>query len=274
MKQSSLESVLRRDRLIVAAALLVVTALAWLYIFWLAEDMAMGGMEMAGFRMVPTGIGLMLPAQVAWQPMEFLWVFAMWAVMMIGMMTPSAAPMILLHVRVGRQAAKDRKPFAATGWFVTGYLLAWVGFSLMATLGHWVLDRAALLDAAMASQSNLLGGVVLLAAGAYQFTPLKSACLRQCQTPWQFLSDHGGFRREALGALSLGARHGMYCVGCCWILMALLFVGGAMNLLWIAALSIFVLAEKVFPAKYLISWISGAIFVVAGLWLLTPLHIY
>jgi predicted metal-binding membrane protein len=272
MTQSSLESVLRRDRIIVAVALLAVMALSWLYLFWLAEDMTMGGMDMAGFRMVPAGIGMMLPAQAAWQPMEFLWVFAMWAVMMIGMMMPSAAPMILLYVRVGRQAAKDNKPFAATGWFATGYLLAWAGFSLMATFGHWILDRSALLDATMASNSSLLGGIVLLAAGAYQFTPLKNACLHQCQTPWQLLSDHGGFRREALGALTLGARHGMYCVGCCWILMALLFVGGAMNLLWIAALSIFVLAEKVSPAKYFISWISGAIFIVAGLWLLTPPH--
>jgi predicted metal-binding membrane protein len=271
---NSLESVLRRDRIIVAAALLVVTALAWFYIFWLAEDMAMGGMDMTGFRMVPAGVGLMLPAQSAWQPMEFLWVFAMWAVMMIGMMTPSAAPMILLYSRMGRQAAKDNKPFAATGWFATGYLLAWAGFSLLATLGHWLFDRSELLDATMASKSNLLGGIVLLAAGAYQFTPLKNACLHRCQTPWQFLSDNGGFRREALGALSLGARHGLYCVGCCWILMALLFIGGAMNLLWIAGLSIFVLAERVSPAKYFISWISGAICVVAGLWLLSGMHVH
>jgi predicted metal-binding membrane protein len=125
----------------------------------------------------------------------------MWAVMMIGMMAPSAAPMILMYARVGRQGKVDGKPFAPTGWFATGYFLAWIGFSLVATLVQWAIERAALLDSRMASASNVLGGIVLIAAGAYQWTPLKGVCLAQCQTPFQFLMRHGGFRPDLQGCL-------------------------------------------------------------------------
>ena len=151
MTDAMLESILRRDRIIVAAALAALTALAWTYVLWLAADMDMGEMEMAGFRMVPAGIGLMAPAPAPWQAIEFGYVFAMWAVMMVGMMTPSAAPMILIYARVGRQAAAQGKPFAAAGWFATGYLLTWAGFALAATAAQWALDRMALLDEKMAS---------------------------------------------------------------------------------------------------------------------------
>jgi predicted metal-binding membrane protein len=129
-----LEAVLRRERLIVLAALGFIVALAWSYVIWLANDMDMGGMDMAGFRMIPAGMGIMLPANVPWRAIEFAYVFAMWAVMMVGMMAPSAAPMILLYARVGRQGKAEGRPFAATGWFATGYFLAWTGFSLIATL--------------------------------------------------------------------------------------------------------------------------------------------
>ena len=268
MTDAALESVLRRDRAIVAAALVIVTALAWAYVLWLAADMAIGGMEMTGFRMIPAGIGLMAPARAPWQPIEFAFVFAMWAVMMLGMMMPSATPMILLYARVGRQAAIAGKPFAATGWFAAGYLLIWAGFALTATTAQWALERFALLTPMLESVSGLFGGVVLIAAGLYQWTPLKDVCLRQCQAPWLFIQRHGGFRRDAAGSLALGMRHGCYCVGCCWVLMALLFVGGVMNVLWIAAIAIFVLAEKVIPAGRLISRIAGVGFVAAGVWLL------
>ncbi len=129
-------------------------------------------------------------------------------------------------------------------------------------------DRAALLNSMMEGTSNLFGGIVLIAAGFYQWTPLKDACLSQCQAPLHFIQRHGGFRRDAAGSLALGARHGAYCVGCCWALMALLFVGGVMNVLWIATLAILLLAEKLIPAGRLISRISGAGFVAGGAWLL------
>src|SRR5215469_2854394 len=183
----TLETVLRRDRAIVIAALAVLTTLAWADIFWLADDMAMGGMDMTGFRMIPAGQGLMMPASAPWQPIEFAYVFAMWAVMMVGMMTPSVAPMILIYARVGRQAVIDGKPFAATAWFVGGYLLAWTAFSIAATLAQWALERAALLTPMMASASNILGGVVLIVAGLYQWTPFKEACLFNCQSPLTFI---------------------------------------------------------------------------------------
>jgi predicted metal-binding membrane protein len=264
MTDSTLETVLRRDRLIVAGALGVLVALAWAYVLWLAADMDMGGMDMSGFRMVPAGIGLMAPAAAPWSAVEFAFVFAMWAVMMVGMMAPSAAPMILMHARVGRQGKAEGKPLAATGWFAAGYFLVWIGFSLAATLVQWVIERAALLDSRMASASNMLGGIVLIAAGVYQWTPLKDVCLAQCQTPFQFLMRHGGFRRDLPGCLLLGLRHGVYCVGCCWALMALLFVGGVMNVLWIALLALLVLLEKLTPFGRWIARAAGVACVAAG----------
>lgn len=259
---------LRRDRGVAVAALAALTAIAWGYLLWLADDMRMGGMDMTGFRTVPAGRGLMMPVEEPWEAIELVFAFAMWAVMMVGMMTPSAAPMILLYVRVGRQAAAQRKPFAPAAWFAAGYLLAWCAFALAATLAHWALDRALLLTPMMESASRAFGGVVLIAAGLYQWTPLKDVCLRQCQAPWLFLQRHGGFRRDALGSLALGARHGSYCVGCCWALMALLFVGGVMSLLWIAALAVLVLAEKVIPAGRLISRAAGLGLIAWGAYLL------
>jgi predicted metal-binding membrane protein len=259
---------LRRDRAIIIAALTLLTILAWADLVLLADDMSMGGMDMTGFRMIPAGQSLMMPASEPWKPIEFGYVFAMWIVMMIGMMTPSVAPMILIYARVGRQAAVDGKPFAATAWFVGGYLLAWTAFSLAATSAQWALERAALLSPMMTGVSNILGGIVLIIAGFYQWTPIKDACLFQCQTPLAFILRHGGFRGDPVGALTLGIKHGIYCIGCCWALMALLFVGGVMNLTWIAALAILVLLEKVVPAGRIIARLAGIGFVAAGGWLL------
>ena len=266
--EDAFEAVLRRERAVVIAALAILTALAWMDLAWLADDMAMGGMDMSGFRMIPAGQGLMMPAGAPWQPIEFAYVFAMWAVMMIGMMTPSVAPMILIYARVGKQADMSGQPFAASAWFAAGYLVAWTGFSLAATFAQWALQRAALLTPMMESASNVLGGVVLIAAGVYQWTPVKEACLSYCQAPLTFIMRHGGFRREAAGALTLGFRHGLYCIGCCWALMLLLFVGGVMNLLWIAALAMLVLFEKTVPFGKSVSRVAGVAFIAMGAWLL------
>src|SRR5262249_25163119 len=268
MTDSSLELVLRRDRLVVAGALGVVVALAWGYVLWLAAVMAMGGMDMSEFRMIPAGMGLMARANAPWKAIEFAFVFAMWAVMMVGMMAPSAAPMILMYARVGRRRKTEGKPLAATGWFAAGYVLAWTGFSLAATLIQWTIERAALLDSRLASVSNVLGALVIVVPGVYQGTPLKDVCLAQCQSPLQFLMRHGGFRGDVSGCLLLGLRHGAYCVGCCWALMALLFVGGVMNVLWIALLSILVLLEKLTPFGRWIARAAGVVCVAAGVWML------
>jgi predicted metal-binding membrane protein len=259
-----LETVLRRERLVVGAALGAIIALAWAYVLWLAADMDMGGMDMHGLRMVPAGIGLMAPAAAPWSAVEFAFVFAMWAVMMVGMMTPSAAPMILMYARVGRQGRSAGRPLAATGWFVAGYFLAWTAFSLAATLVQWVLEREALLDPRMASASPVLAAIVLAAAGVYQWTPLKEACLAQCRTPFGFLMRHGGFRGDVAGCVRLGLRHGAWCVGCCWSLMALLFVVGVMNVLWIALLALLVLLEKATPWGWWIARAAGVACVAAA----------
>ena len=264
----SFEAVLRRDRAIVLAALAVITTLAWTDIIWLADDTAMDGMDMTGFRMIPAGQGLMMPANTPWQPLEFAYVFAMWVVMMIGMMMPSVAPLILLYARVGRQAVLSGHPFAVSGWFASGYLIAWLGFSLAATSAQWALERAALLTPMMESASAVLGGIILIAAGIYQWTPIKEACLSYCQAPLTFIMRHGGFRSDASGALALGLRHGLYCIGCCWALMLLLFVGGVMNVLWIAALAALVLLEKALPFGKFVSRIFGCVFIAGGAWFL------
>src|SRR5215471_4592363 len=146
MTDGTLETVLRRDRLVVASALGAIAALAWGYVLWLAADMDMGGMDMTGFRMIPAGMGIMAPTNAPWKTIEFAFVFAMWAVMMVGMMAPSVAPMILMYARVGRQGKVAGKPLAATGWFAAGYFLVWIGFSLVATLAQWMVERTALLD--------------------------------------------------------------------------------------------------------------------------------
>jgi predicted metal-binding membrane protein len=147
-------------------------------------------------------------------------------------------------------------------------VLAWIAFAFVATTTQWLLESAALLTSEMTLISDIAGGVVLLAIGLYQWTPLKDACLRQCQSPLLFIHRHGGFRRDALGSIGLGLRHGLYCVGCCWTLMALLFIGGVMNVLWIAALAAFVLIEKILPGGRLVSHLAGIAAVVAGIGLI------
>ena len=268
MIDAMLEVVLRRDRIVVVVALAAITALAWGYVLWIGADMDMGGMEMSGFRMIPAGFGFMAPALAPWRWFEFVLVLIMWIVMMVGMMTPSAAPMILIYARIGRLGATQGTPFASSSWFLGGYLLVWSGFALAATAAQWTLERTDLLDARMAGNSRILGAIVLISAGVYQWTSLKERCLRQCQAPLAFIQRQGGFRRDVRGALLLGLKHGAYCLGCCGILMALLFVGGVMNLLWIAAITILVLAEKVLPPGWPISRISGLGFVASGSWLL------
>ena len=257
MSNAALEGVLRRDRVVIAAALATIAILAWIYLLWLADAMtSMGRMS-----------GVMTPMTTPWTSMDFGFTFVMWAVMMVGMMTPSVAPTILLYAAVGRQAAAQGNPLAGTGWFAAGYFLAWILFALVAAGAQGALQHAALLTPMLSSASTALGGVVLVAAGVQQWTPLKDACLRQCQMPMQFIQRHGGFRSRPLDSMRLGLLHGAYCVGCCWALMALLFVGGVMNVLWIAGLAILVLLEKSVPGR-IIPRLAGVILIGAGFWLL------
>ncbi|MFZ3223548.1 MAG: DUF2182 domain-containing protein [Rugosibacter sp.] len=263
MSGSVLEKALRHDRYVVVLALLAIIVLAWVYLLWLAADMEMPGMDAADMDM------LMPPR--AWTVADIGFMLLMWIVMMAGMMTPSAAPMILLYARVGRRAAFSGQPFAATGWFAAGYLLAWTGFSVVATFMQWVLERLTLLSPMMTSTSIYFNGIMLIAIGIYQWTPWKYACLAQCQAPFSFIQRHGGFRPEAMRSLRLGIVHGAYCVGCCWALMALLFVGGVMNIFWIAGIALLVLVEKVLPTGRFIPRLAGLACFVGGVWLLSRL---
>lgn len=235
------ESALRRDRLIVAAGLVAIIALAWLYVLRLAASMAGAGMNGdMGTNMAPA---LSMPDLQPFQAGNLAFAFAMWVVMMIAMMTPSAAPMILLFAQLRRTREAERTPIPATLIFLAGYLVVWVAFSAGAAALQQGLQATALLSPDVMMVTPVLGGLFLLIAGVYQFTPLKRACLSHCRTPLGFLMNE--WREGTRGTLVMGVRHGIYCVGCCWLLMTLLFVAGVMNVLWVALIAGFVLTEKV-----------------------------
>jgi predicted metal-binding membrane protein len=245
---SALEKVLRHDRLIVAIGLAAAVALAWAYLAAGAGiDMSMAGMEME---------------PMPWSAFDVALMFAMWWVMMIAMMVPSATPMVLLFTAVKRKQQASVSPATEAWVFLGGYLLIWAGFSVVATFAQWGLERAGLLSMGAASTNARFGGVILLAAGLYQFTPIKSACLRFCQSPVLFLSRH--WRPGAAGVLRMGLRHGAYCLGCCWSLMLLLFVAGVMNLVWVAVIALYVACEKLLPLDQRLSRAAGAVLFVAG----------
>lgn len=251
------EAILRRERSVVAAVLAALVALAWLYV-WHGAGMGMSALDMTRATLFPHREADMGGEMAASLPIVAL----MWWSMMIAMMTPSAAPLVLLYGRVARHhAAGDSRPGAAlapAAFLAAGYLLMWLVFSLVAATVQDLLQPAGLISGMMLwSKTAALSGTVLAAAGLYQLSPLKQACLRHCRAPAQFLVSH--WRPGRLGALVLGMRHGAYCVGCCWLLMALLFVGGVMNLLWIVVLTLFVLVEKFAPAGAMIGKWSGAL---------------
>lgn len=251
-------STLKRDRVIVAAGLVATGAIAWAYMIHLASTMLSGpqmSMGMSG------DMDMYMPTLQPWQFGDILLTFIMWAVMMIAMMTPSATPVTLMLARVDRQRHAGRSPLSTTSLFLSGYLSVWIAFSAVATVVQLGLHSAALLSSEMTTATPLVGGTLLVLAGAYQFTPLKRSCLSHCRTPLGFLMTE--WRDGAGGAFIMGTRHGIYCVGCCWLLMALLFVAGVMNLLWVAVIAAFVLAEKVVPAG---EWASRAIGLVAIGW--------
>jgi len=250
-----IESLLKRDRVIVIAGVVAVVAIAWGYTIYLAQTNTATGMSM----------GLAAGNVRPWTGVDFSLMYLMWAVMMVAMMVPSAAPMILLFATVNRRRREQSGPFVSTGVFLSGYLVVWVGFALVATLGNWGLHQASLLTSMMGgTSSGYLGGALLLTAGIFQWSQLKYVCLTHCRSPLSFLMSD--WKDGTGGAFKMGLQHGRYCLGCCWILMALLFVLGVMNLVWIAALAAFVLAEKVIPAGKTISKITGGFLVAWGSW--------
>jgi len=253
----------RRERAVIVAALAGVTALSWLYLVHLASGM--GGM--AEMPDMPGMAGMaMAPALTPWTAQDAALMFAMWWVMMVGMMLPSALPMTLTFATVNRRRRERGSPYVPTALFVAGYLFAWGGFSIAATAAQFAIEHAALMIPMMHITDPLLGGLLFAAAGVYQLTPLKNACLRRCRTPLAFVLEH--WRDGAAGALHMGAAHGGFCLGCCALLMALLFVGGIMNLLWVAAIAVFVLLEKVVPAGELVARAAGMLSIAFGAWMI------
>jgi predicted metal-binding membrane protein len=249
----------RRDRWAVMIGLAGVVAGAWVYV--VVESHRMTGMSAMTDGSMAGTMHAMVRVQ-PWTAGEFGLRMLMWAVMMVAMMVPTAAPMTLVYAAVARKAAAQQSPVAPTFVFVAGYVAMWSLFGIGATVVQRELDRAALLSPMMVSNSALLGGALLIAAGVYQLTPLKHACLERCRDPAQFFSRY--WRAGPTGAFRLGMRHGAYCLGCCWVLMGLLFLGGVMNLLWIAAIAVFVLVEKTLPLGVAGGRLGGAALVVAG----------
>ena len=222
---------LRHERAVVACMVALLTALSWAF---LLRDAQMTMME---------------------PPLTAI-IIAMWWLMMLAMMLPSATPAIVLYARVRQTRAGDAS-IAQTWVFLVGYLAVWLLFSIVAASVQSLVT-----DSSMALRSRAAQGAVLVAVGLYQLSPLKSACVSQCRSPGQFISRH--WRPGWEGAFRLGVIHGAYCVGCCWMLMGLLFVGGVMNLLWVVGLTILVAAEKLLPGGSLLAKVSGVAFILWG----------
>lgn len=229
-----LERTLRRDRALVVLGLAAVLGPAWLYLVSASLDMY-GAMTGPSAWMM----------RATWDAPFVALVCAMWAVMMVGMMLPSAAPAILIYARVARSGESPGRPVLRAYLFAAGYLVVWIGFSLAATVLQDLLAARALVTPMMESATPYFGSGLLVLAGAYQWSGWKRACVRHCRGPVMFLAHH--WRPGVYGALRMGVQHGLYCVGCCWALMLLLFAGGVMSLTWIAGLSLFVLFEKTSP---------------------------
>ena len=251
---SPVQTLPRRDRAAILTGLSGITVLAWLYLFHTARLMS----RMPSMPDMPDMVMLR-----SWTGMDFLLTFLMWAVMMVGMMVPTATPMTLVYAAIARRAAGQNSPLAPTTVFVAGYTATWTLFSLAATLVQWVLEEAALLSPMMVSTSPSLGAGILISAGIYQLTPLKSSCLKRCQSPFQFFSER--WRDGIRGAFRMGFVHGAFCLGCCGFLMMLLFLGGVMNLLWIAVITIFILAEKLSPPSSRGGKIAGLAMILLGI---------
>jgi predicted metal-binding membrane protein len=257
---SALAAVVKRDRLIIGAGVTLIAALAWWYLIHEARRMnASGVYECLGTKMGGAEL-------TAWSFVSLLPLFLMWAVMMVAMMLPSAAPMILTFAAVARNRRRLQRPYVPVTIFVSGYLVIWCGFSAVAALSQWLLHRQALLSPAMASSSALLGGALLFAAGLFQFTPLKQSCLTHCRAPLEFILTR--WREGRRGAFRMGLEHGAFCTGCCWALMCLLFVLGVMNIVWIAALTIVVAVEKILPRGRWVSIGCGLGLAAWGAWVL------
>ena len=264
LEATALERLLKRDRAITAVGLAAIALLAWSYTIMVAS--------MSSDGMARTALHMAMPQDQPWHGFDFLLMFAMWMVMMVAMMLPSAAPMLLVFANANRKRHEAHDPYLHTSLFASAYLVVWAGFAVMATLANWALHNRALMTSMMGSALPLWGAAILIVAGLYQFTPLKLACLNKCRSPLAFLMSE--WREGRLGAFVMGLRHGAYCLLCCWALMALLFVLGVMNLAWIALLAAFVLVEKLASSGAWLSRASGLLLIGWGAWMAGSSFLY
>ena len=248
-----LERLLRRDRLVIGLALVAAVALCWAWLVPMARDMYGPMTGASAWMMTDT-----------WDFSHQALLFAMWVVMMAGMMLPSAAPALLLYASVVRKSPESTGAHARAYAFAGGYLAVWTAFSLLATALQLLLRHWLVLSPMMEVRSHVFAGGLLVLAGLYQLTPYKRACLKSCRAPVEFIVHH--WKPGLTGAFRLGLDHGLYCLGCCWALMLLLFVGGVMNLWWIGLLTVLVLAEKLAPLGVQGGRISGLLLIGLGIW--------
>lgn len=242
-----------REYLVVVGGLAAISLAGWAYMVYMAW--AMANMDKVEMWMPPV-------SSAPWFAWDYFMLFVMWATMMVAMMTPSTLPMVSMFATLTGNRRRNRQPYTPTFVFVAGYLVAWTGFSVLATIAQWPLHAAGLLNPMMDSRSYLMSGAILIVAGLYQWTPAKDACLDNCRSPLSFLMTE--WREGSRGALVMGIRHGIYCVGCCWALMLVLFAVGVMNMLWVLLIAVFVLIEKVVPAPGVLRAVSGLALVVWG----------
>jgi len=260
-----MDNVYLRQRLLLSSCLVLVVMLAWIYLLDMATDMPSMQMDMAAGMDMP--MGMEMPAPLPGH-LDFLYLFLMWSIMMVAMMLPSAVPMTITFLAFEQRRHAARRPTVRALLFVAGYVLAWLGFCVLATLAQWML-RNTMLSADMALVNTRMCAAILLGAGLYQWSAVKDKCLANCRTPLSFIMNH--WRDGQWGAVRMGLAHGSYCVGCCWLLMALLFVSGVMNLFWITLLMIFVILEKLVPKGDLIGRAFGILLVGGGLLMMAGL---
>ena len=277
----SLQKAPLKDRLVVYAGVAVILLASWAFIIGMGWEMgtlpfsssSMNGMQMDSMEMTMQDKSIlssiltwMPPMSGEWLFTDFLFLFLMWAVMMIAMMTPSILPMIMLFTTLNSKNIRENKVSANPLYLLSGYLMSWVLFSLLITIPQYGLHKAGLLNPMMEPTHALLGALVLIGAGLYQFSSFKDACLTVCQSPLSFMMNN--WKEGNLGAFVIGYKHGFYCVGCCWFLMLTLFALGVMNIMWVVILTLFVMFEKLsvkFPMQY--RYTTGTIFIIWGLFL-------
>jgi predicted metal-binding membrane protein len=247
---------LRRERAIAIASLLALAALAWVYLWFDARGMA------AGAEGSLSGLLMAVSATEPWSPLSLALAFLMWSVMMIGMMLPSAVPAIVMYGTLARKHRETGTALPAVWVFAAGYIAVWTAFSLGAVLLEAALQAQGLLNPMLVSTNAWLTGGLLIAAGVYQWLPVKRVCLEKCRAPLQFFLMR--WRPGPRGAFLMGVEHGAFCVGCCWVLMLLLFAAGVMDLMWVVVIAAFVLVEKLFPFARAVGWASGALLAAGG----------